>query len=187
MEPLSNSRIALSSFNETIKVWGEEEGRPISYYLYLDSKVVSFCYIRKHNMLIALSQSNKIYTWNGSTFQIISIITRIDSSYGNIFQLDNETIIMKKDSTFLMIDVIKCTRTKREIFDINGILTGVIKINDENILVGTNVGLYMMNSRKKSENFYFNEINQILKIKNNLFALLTRNEIFIEEYQIKKT
>ena len=86
-----------------------------------------------------------------------------------------------------MIDVIKCTRTRREIFDINGILTGVIKINDENILVGTDVGLYMMNSRKKSEKLYFHEINQILKIENNLFALLTQNELFIEEYQIQKS
>ena len=168
----------------------KKKKKPFSYYLNLDSKVVSFCYIRKHNMLIASSKKNKIYTWNGNTFQKISIIEGFDSSYGNMFQLDDEKIIMKKDSTFLIIDVIKCTITKREISDLDGNLTGVIKINDENILVGTDgglYGLYIMENLIKSKKICFNGIKQIIKYNNNSFATLLKfSELFIGEYRIKK-
>ena len=187
MESLSNNRIAISSLDDIIRIWGKDEKKPFSYYLYLFRRVVSFCYIRKHNMLIASSNSKKIFTWNGSTFQKISIIEGIDPSYGKIFQLDDEKIIMKKDSTFLIINVIKCIIIKREIFDLDGTLTGVIKINDENILVGTDDGLYIMENLIKREKLCFNGISQIIKIKNNSFAaLLADNQLFIGKYRNKK-
>ena len=94
---------------------------------------------------------------------------------------------MKKDSTFLIIDVIKCIIIKREIFDLDGTLTGVININDENILVGTDDGLYIMENLIKREKLCFNGISQIIKIKNNSFAaLLADNQLFIGKYRNKK-
>ena len=188
IEPLSNNRIALSSKNEVIRVWEKKSENFIFYSLSLDSQVVSFCYIRKENILIALS-IYRVYIWNGSSYQKITIIVRIAPSYNNIFQLDDKRVIMGGLKLFLVINFIKGTIENEITIGKSESIYGFLKINEEDLFIGTNFHLRIINTKTKKCIKVLPStimIKHFIQIKENIFAFCSKYNLFIWKYYINK-
>ena len=191
LEALSNNRIAISSSNAIIKIWVEKYETPfISYSLSLDSKVNSFCYIRNKNIIIAVSSTKKVSIWRGCSYQKICIIDGIQYEYKNMFQLDDKRIIMGNAIALIIINFDKCIIEKEITTGKFQIKNSFLKINDEDILFGTDYHLRIINVRTKTsiKTYPFNiDIQYLLRINDNNFVSCSKYKLSIWKYETYKS
>lgn len=169
MGSLSNNRIASSSGNE-IKIWRTQDNTILlDNQIVLNSKVKALLSIKEKNIVITNDSENKVYIISGSTYQILSVILDANCQWSNIYQLDENRIILGDNDAIKIIDLSQCQ--VEDTITMKG--KAFLNLSDNLLLIENNTGLILFNKKtKEGDNMFYEDkvVNFIIKLDNNTFV-----------------
>ena len=178
---LPNNRIALFSYDKTIKIWKSNppySDIPIKVLEGHSSYVKSLLYIKERDVMLSGSWDMTLCLWNMSTYQCITVIEGVDCRFTNsLYQIDKDRVIVGGDKSFSIVNIDKCVIENRIKDESLRWVCCFLKLRDnKTILCGCKYGIFCFYDMKneeykitKNNHNDYDYINDLLLIDDNTF------------------